>query len=185
MESYKELPPSETLETVHSLIPYLDANEVERKKSIYLSYRFTGFAIREAIGHADISESTLRRWREVDSKFVELEAQTTGPDRAKLKKEVINEQFIRNFRRVLDMDGKVIEKMHYQPDEMTKAELDWMGRMRSHYTATQMELLERILDPNSAKGETFDQMLLYAFRQKRDANGNLLEEERIQFETHN
>lgn len=176
MNSYKSLPASETLESVHSLIPYLDANEVERKKSTYLSYRFTGFSIREAVELADISESTLRRWRELDEKFVGLEAQTTGEARHQLKREVIGTKFMRNFTRVLDMDAKVIEKMHTAPDTLTKQETDWMARMRSHYTAAQMELLERILDPNIAKSQTFDQMLLSAFRVRRDVEGNVVEE---------
>lgn len=177
MESYTGLPPSETLEAVHSLIPYLDANETERKKSIYLSYRFTSFSIREAVELADISESTLRRWRELDTKFVELEAQATGESRHQLKREVINTKFIRNYTRVLDMDAKVIEKLHYAPETMSRAESDWMARMRSHYTPVQMEMLERILDPNIAKSQTFDQMILRAFRVQRDAQGNILEEE--------
>jgi hypothetical protein len=176
MTTYKELPVSETLESVHSLIPYEDSNETERKKSTYLSYRYSGFSIREAIGLASISESTLRRWRDIDEKFTGLEQQATGEGRSKLRKEVIQTQFIRNYRRVLDLDSTILEKMHYAPDSLSKSEDSYLARMRSHYTPQQMELLERILDPSIAKNVSFDQMLLSAFRVTKTPDGTEVQE---------
>ena len=168
----QEVQKSDTVEVTKSLMPFLSGGATEEKKAEYLSYRFTGFSVREACALAKIDQSTVQRWRSptiqqgkwYDETFAELERECTGVNRGKIRKEVIALLFTRNFHLVLRRDGEILmrvlgmeKEINDQGIEVTvppsAGDIKYLEKARSHYGPQQLEVLERMLDPEMAGGE--------------------------------
>lgn len=182
-------PKSDTLEAAKSIMPLLGVGDVtSENKALYLSYRMTGFSVREACKLADIHEYTVRRWRGTsqqegskhlaDPQFAELEAACSGPDRAKLRKEILHLLFTRNYRLVLERDFEVLMKALGKVEVRTEAgdyvkvppsveDHQYLLRARGHYTPQQAEVIERMIDPSEDGTAKFD-ITDFVFRMSRE-----------------
>ncbi len=166
-------PHSDTLEAAKSIMPLLGVGDVtSENKALYLSYRMTGFSVREACKLADIHEYTVRRWRGTsqqegskhlaDPQFAELEAACSGPDRAKLRKEITHLLFTRNYRLVLERDYEVLMKALGKVEVRTEGgeyvkvppsveDHQYLMRARGHYTPQQADIIDRMIDPSESE----------------------------------
>lgn len=167
---------SSVSEASKSIMPFLGGDVTGERKASYLSYRFTGFSFREACALAEIHQKTILRWRKegsewYDPKFAELEVASTGPDRAKHRKEVIALLFTRNYHLVLRRDYEILMKSLGQvmkeeddgfeyPVMPTQEETNYLLKSRSHYTPSQIEVLEKLLDPTQTEEFSLSEFLL-------------------------
>jgi hypothetical protein len=128
---------------VQSLLPW----GRDDAKARYLSYRASGFTIREALKICECAHSTLSGWRK-DPQFVQVEEHL--PEIAqKVRAEYVSLEFVRNFRLVLEKDYKVLKTCLNMSDEpVTKSDLDYLLKMRTFYTPQQLQIVEAL-----AKGE--------------------------------
>lgn len=160
---------SETQLAAQALIPVFADDPTSEPKSKYLSYLFCGFSIRESKELAGIPhEWSLRRWRKGDPQFAAIEQQAWGPDRAKIRHEIVQGLFLRNYRRVLDKDAQVIASA-VSGEPMSKNDHDYLLRARAHYTPQQMQVLEQLLMPQSkAQAFDIDKFILEAAERMKD-----------------
>jgi len=155
-----------------ALAPFFPADVNGERKAEYLSYRFTGFTVREAVALSHLHEWDPRRWRQRDPVFADLEQQATGPRRGEIRREVLQNLFLRNYRRVLEKDAQVIEHSLSEPDTMSKGDFDYLVRMRAHYTPQQLQILEGLLKPNAFNGQDISRLIMEAFSQSPDGQVN-------------
>lgn len=166
-------PESETIESIKSILPFISGDAVDESKGNYLSYRYTGFSMREACELAGIHQQTVQRWRgrlkhhkdNYDPVFVELEKEVSGDNRVRIRAETLQILFSRNFHLVLRRDHEVLRRaagLDTFPSEdggetlvraMSKEDHVYMNRIRAYYTPQQLDVIERLANPNSKDGE--------------------------------
>jgi hypothetical protein len=128
----------------------------DSKKSTYLSYRATGFTIRESVEFVGVTERTLRNWRRYDPEFARWDREALGELRQKLGDRYLEIEFRRNYRLILQKDYDVIKKSVEDKEPLTYQESQYLLKARSHYTPQQLETIERILSGSEGGGEEFD-----------------------------
>ena len=168
-------PESETIEAVKSILPFISGYAMDESKGNYLAYRFTGFSMREACEMAGIHQQTVQRWRgrlkhhkdNHDPKFVELENEVTGNNRVRIRAETLQILFSRNFHLVLRRDYDVIRRISgletFKSEDgeneikrvASKEDHIYMNRIRAYYTPQQMDVIERLANPNTKDGDGF------------------------------
>lgn len=122
-----------------SMIPW----NLDDEKALYLGYRASGLSIRETCRMIGRSKQWLS-WCRNDPKFKELEGRI--PEyRRDLAKEYIELEFFRNFRLTLEKDYRILLKSLHEPVLMTKADTDYLLKMRSQYSPQQIQILEAIV----------------------------------------
>ncbi len=166
-------PESETIESIKSILPFISGDAVDESKGNYLAYRYTGFSMREACELAGIHQQTVQRWRgnikhhqpSHDPLFVELEKEVTGINRVRIRAETLQILFSRNFHLVLRRDHEVLRRaagLDTFPSEdgsrtitraMSKEDHVYMNRIRAYYTPQQLDVIERLANPNAKDGE--------------------------------
>lgn len=144
---------SETLESAKSLIPYLGQYDYDSNKSQYLAYRYTGFSIGEACEMIGIKQFTVRKWRDRDSVFKELEEKSTGSTSVELRKQIVHTIYLRNYYRFLQKDEQIIRKSmdvdrRGNTIELSPQENQYLLRARQHYTPAQLEALSMAINLN-------------------------------------
>ena len=154
-------------EAARSILPYLAGETWGEKKVNYLSHRFTGFSVREAISFAGIHERTIRRWRKEDPDFVELEQSASSPNRAQTRKEILHLLFTRNYHLMLKLDYDVLMKVMGLakdedgfPVEPSRREMDYLNKARSHYGPQQVQAIENLINSNSNQSFDFGEFVL-------------------------
>jgi len=185
---------SHTVEAVKSIMPFLNQGETGETKANYLSYRFTGFSVRESCVLANIGQKTVTRWRDpnrkwYDPEFAEMELACTGENRHQIRKEVLTLLFTRNYHLILRKDGEVLKRALgldtiEMPDGkhvakmMTKEDTAYLNKARGHYTPQQMEVIDRMIDPRAEHEFDINDFLFRMTRRTRDT------EEVLEIEAH-
>ncbi len=168
-------PESETIESIKSILPFISGDAVDESKGNYLSYRYTGFSMREACELAGIHQQTVQRWRgrlsnhpqkENEAElFIELEKAVTGDQRVKIRAETLQILFARNFHLVLRRDHEILrraaglDKFKSEDGEtdisrsLSKEDHVYLNRIRAYYTPQQLDVIERLANPNAKDGE--------------------------------
>lgn len=153
------VPASEVLEAVGSLLPYLYG---DTRKFDYLTWRYAGIGFAKALKLAEIPNSSLIvRWRREDELFLSLEQSLAGPGRNAVRREISLLLFLRNYALVLKRDYNVLLKAldigpvdeAGNPIPMTVEEQLYLREARKHYTPQQTEALERLLRVATEGGE--------------------------------
>ncbi len=155
-----ELVQGETLEAAKSLIPYLSGQE---GKFDYLSLRYSGFSLKEAVQMAKVTDRQLQEWRALDAKFRYLESQLAGEFRKDIRKEISSLVFLRNYHMALRKDAQIFHKALVADDsdeQMTDHDHRYLLEARKHYTAQQMAVVEGVVGVGQeAKGE-FEELMI-------------------------
>lgn len=132
-----------------SVIPY----QRDDHRALFLGYRACGLSIREALHLIDRSAAWLSGQRH-DPEFVELESRI--PEfRETLRREYAEIDFYRNFRLVMEKDHRILlralgmrigadGKMEKDDEPLNKAEHEYLLKMRTQYSPTQLQILEAI-----------------------------------------
>ena len=173
----KLTPESETIESIKSILPFISGDAVDESKGNYLSYRYTGFSMREACEMAGIHQQTVQRWRgrlanhpqkENEAEiFINLEKEVSGENRVRIRAETLQILFARNFHLVLRQDHEVLRRAAgldtFESEDggqtltraMSKEDHVYLNRIRAYYTPQQLDVIERLANPNEKDG-SFD-----------------------------
>lgn len=120
------------------------------RKASYLSYRAAGFSIKESCALVPVSLVTVHQWRRDDEEFREWE---TGEKLAWLQSNVSHNlmqmEFLRNFRLALKLDGKILLKAATYLDGMSDREMEILKVIRKHYTPQDILAVQRALVPET------------------------------------
>ena len=142
-------------QTLLSRIPHLAGGpRTAAGKADYLGYRATGFPIRQALYLADISWSTLKRWRDTDSEFANIETNRIEELQSSVGNDLIHLGFLRNMRLAMKIDFKILLKAVHHMESLTDREYQYLKRMRSLYGSSELLAVNRALMPEG--GEDFD-----------------------------
>ena len=118
------------------------------RKASYLSYRASGFSVREAYALVPVSFATVKAWRRDDPEFREWES---GEKLAWLQSNVAHDllqmEFMRNFRLCLRLDKKILFKASLSLASMTDREVEVLKVIRKHYTPKDILIVQKALEP--------------------------------------
>ena len=139
-----------------SLIPF----RRDDHKARYLGYLACGFSVREALEEVGCTKSSLSLWRDIPTFAI---AEQRIPEiRRELSREYISLDFCRNFRLVLEKDGKVLRKSlgkdlnnEGKSIPMTFEENQYLLKMRGCYTPQQLGLLETLIKADEESDGSF------------------------------
>jgi hypothetical protein len=112
-------------------------------KARYLSYRASGFCIREALHMTGNAQSTLSLWRH-DPQFAELE-NNIQQIAQKLRTEYTSLEFTRNFRMIMEKDYQVLKRCLNPKEELCKGDMEYLLKMRGFYTPQQLQIVESLV----------------------------------------
>jgi len=139
------------LAVAKSLIPW----PWDDNKAKYLGYRAISFTSKEAARLVGVRLSAVSNWRE-NPEFAAAEKYVFENRRA-IADEFIEAEFKRNFGLVLVKDRQIIEKSLNGGLE-SKAENDYLLKMRQYYTPQQYQIIKSIVTgiPVNNDEESFD-----------------------------
>jgi len=135
----------------------------ESKRASYLSKRICNFTVRESCQLANVSEKSVRRWRE-DEHFRYLDTEGMTDLRKRLSTELLDMQFTRNFHLFLEKDFKVLFK-DAVGETLTEEESGYLHKIRSHYTPQSLAMIKQLLGGGSVE-KPFDFTALLMNNQK-------------------
>lgn len=115
----------------------------DTRKTQYISYRASGFTVREACHMLNLHERTIQRWRSADSEFAELDTKGLSELRQKYAKDFAYAEFMRNFRMVMDRDFRALYKSLTEPEKLTTEDHRYLNKIRGYYTPEALSSIER------------------------------------------
>ncbi len=134
-------------EALLSLIPLQTGDS---RKAKYLSWRATGFSVREACVLTPCTHGTLMRWRKEDAEFAKFETEFLRTLQKGISKDIIYMEFSRNMRLAMFQDFKVLYKAAYDLDSLSKNEREHLKMIRRLYTPADLVVLEKAVAPEDA-----------------------------------
>lgn len=147
--------PSDTQAIADSLAPAFGEDDPRTR---YLSFRASGFSVREAAHLVGVHQRTVLRWRHDHPEVAEYE-RNIGQIRQKFGANFAYAEFLRNFRLVMIQDGKLLYKQATRPTELTQEDKMALNRIRQYYTPQQMEVVRAALAggaPGAGLGPQFN-----------------------------
>ncbi len=145
---------TETEGKVESLIPYIIHSYAEGGKKIrYFSYILAGFAKREAVKLADVHTKTVDTW-EKDPQFMDM-LNFLPEIKRRLSDQIIDLEYTRNFRLILDKDFRVLFK-DATNEFLTTDEEEYLKLIRKFYTPQQLVMVKQLATGGPQTTETFD-----------------------------
>ncbi len=142
------MPDTETDSIAKSFLPMLVddgfGNTTTAKRAEYLSKRICNFSVRESCQLANVSEKTVRRWRDADPDFLRMDTEGMTELRKNFSTEYIDMQFTRNFHLVLQKDFKVLYK-DAVGESLTEPEGKYLEKIRAHYTPQSLGMVKQLL----------------------------------------
>jgi len=117
----------------------------ESKRADYLSKRICNFSVRESCQLAQVSEKSVRRWREADLEFNRLDTEGMTELRKALSTQLLDFQFTRNMHLVLQKDFRVLYKDAVEPEHMTEKDTEYLNKIRQHYTPQSLAMVKQLL----------------------------------------
>ena len=152
------MPDTETDSIAKSFLPMLTddgfGDTTSAKRAEYLSKRICNFSVRESCQLAKGAEKTVRRWRDADPDFLDLDTKGMTELRRKSSTEYIDMQFTRNFHLVLQKDFRVLYK-DATGQQLGLSEIGYLEKIRAHYTPQSLAMVKQLLGGGSTK-EPFD-----------------------------
>ncbi len=136
---------SDTEEMALSLLPKLEGDGFDSKRADYLSKRVCNFSVRESCQLANVSEKSVRRWRDADPEFLKLDTDGMTELRKKLSAQYIDMEFTRNFHLVLQKDFKILYKDAVDNEHLTEDEKGYLLKIRQHYTPQSLAMVKQLL----------------------------------------
>ena len=137
-----------------SLIAEFDDVGQDARKIDYLKHRYAGFNRKESATITGVKLSTANQWIKNDPRVARFDQLVTTGKRRELRKDVLQEEWYRNFYLVLQRDGYVL-KQHTRMGSppMTKQDWDYYSQMRKMYTPDAWSSIEKVI---SGQGGTFN-----------------------------
>lgn len=152
-----------------ALLGEFDPDGQDARKVSYLRNRYAGFNRKEAGILAGVRISTVNKWMKEDERVVRMDAVVSTGQRQEFRKEVLQEEWYRNFYLVLQRDAYVLRKVHGLLEEpylevgangqlkqrmgsppMQKQDWDYYSQMRKMYTPDAWASVEKALTSQAA-----------------------------------
>ncbi len=118
------------------------------RKASYLTYRSAGFSVRESCMLAEVSFATIKKWRREDEEFRQWEGERLDWLRRNISSDLMQMEFMRNFRLALRRDFKLLFKGNYDLAGMTEREYDLLKSIRKHYTPQDLLAIQKAMEPD-------------------------------------
>jgi len=151
-------------DALSSLLNQFDGEGSDTRKVDYLKHRYAGFRRKEAATIAGLTIATINKWLKDDPRVAEFDNLVTTEKRKPLRKEVLQEEWYRNFYLVMQKDAYVLRKAHGLLEEtilsidshgkqtrrvgspvMQKADWDYYAQMRKMYTPEAWASIEKAM----------------------------------------
>ncbi len=118
------------------------------RKASYLSYRAGGFSVRESCALVPVTHGTVKAWRRDDEEFRGWESgERLAWLQSNVAHDLIQMEFMRNFRLCLRLDKKVLYRAALSLDLLTDREMEVLKVIRKHYTPSDIMAVQRALQP--------------------------------------
>ena len=123
---------SDTVNQVKALVPaFIDSDEEKRD---YLSWRICGFSPKEAMHYTNIRPVELQRWFQTDEAFARVETEQLPTLRKEAVQEVLNQEQLRNSRKVQQLDADVLNQALVGGiDTLGKNSVEYLKLVRTQY----------------------------------------------------
>ena len=152
--------PSGEMSALSSRIPKLAGGPLtSAAKEEYLTYRATGFPIRQALALTNVNQSPLGRWRRSDPDFAMWETEKLPELQSTMGQEVLKLSFMRNMRLALATDFKVLLKAAISLEALTDREMKVLMRIRNMYAPSDLLTITKALEPSSESPNFADLIL--------------------------
>ncbi len=157
-------PEQAELQALGALIADFEGDGQDSKKLEYLKHRYAGFRRSEAAVLTDVKLSTINRWIKNDPRVAHFDNLVSTGNRRELRKEVLEEEWYRNFHLVILQDAHILKKASGLLEEevteilpngktrrvticppMTKADWDRFGQMRKMYNMDAWATIEKVV----------------------------------------
>lgn len=139
---------NDTEEIAQSFLPMIQGDgfgdTTDSKRANYLSKRVCNFSVRESCKLAKVSEKSIRRWRDSDPVFCQLDTEGMSDLRKSFGNELIDMEYTRNFHLVLQKDFKVLYK-DATGGTLTEDEKEYILKIRQHYTPQSLAMVKQLL----------------------------------------
>ena len=145
----KDITPTEGM--IQSLIPHWIEGD---KKAAYLGYLVAGFSKHESVKLAGIHKKTLSRWQDGDPDFIEF-VNRLPEIRQTLNDQLLDLEFTRNFKLVLNKDFRVLYK-DATGKPLSDQEQAYLQAIRKFYTPQHLVQLRQLLSGQDDGGQAFD-----------------------------
>lgn len=141
-----------------------DPDSHDNHKVAYLRNRYAGFTRKEAGVLAGVRIGTVNKWLKEDERVTRMDAVVSTGRRQEFRKEILQEEWYRNFYLVLHRDAYVLRKVHGLLEEpylevsakgvlkrklgsppMQKQDWDYYSQMRKMYTPDAWASIEKAL----------------------------------------
>jgi hypothetical protein len=158
-------------EALTSLIAEFD-DAADARKIDYLKHRYAGFNRKESATLAGVKLPTSNKWLKEDPRVARFDELVSTGKRRELRKDVLQEEWFRNFALVMKRDAYILKKVHGLLEErvldidihgarawrtgspmMTKSDWDEYTHMRKMYTPDAWASIEKAI---SGKGIEFN-----------------------------
>jgi transposase len=151
-------------EALLSILAEFDSDPADARKIDYLKNRYAGFRRKEAATLVGVSIITVNKWIKLDTRVARYDALVSTGKRREFRKDVLQEEWFRNFYLVLRRDEYILKKVHGLLEEsylevtasgkqtrkvgspaMRKEDWDYFAQMRKMYTPDAWASIEKVL----------------------------------------
>mgnify|MGYP004448955605 CR=1 FL=1 len=151
-------------EALVSMLEEFSPDGADARKVDFLRGRYAGFRRKEAAKLAGVSLSTANKWIKEDNRVARYDDVVSTGKRREFRKEVLQEEWFRNFWLVLQRDAYILKKAHGLLEEpylevtangshvrkvgspaMRKEDWDYYGQMRKMYTPDAWSSIEKVI----------------------------------------
>jgi len=177
LDTINALAPADTTQdenqTLTAMLSEFDSDGPDAKKVDYLRHRYAGFNRKESGALAGIKIATVNKWLKEDTRVANMDLVVSTGQRRELRREVLQEEWFRNFYLVLQRDAYILKKVHGLIDNepyldvnskgelvrktgsppMVKADWDYFSQMRKMYNPEAWASIEKAI---STKDGSFD-----------------------------
>ena len=182
-------PESEPL-ALESLLREFDADGRDKLKVDYIRHRYAGFTRKESGMLAGVTITTVNKWLKEDPRTKEADLIVSTGQRQGLRREVLQEEWFRNFYLVLQRDAYLLKKAHGMLEEivlernskgqlvrklgsppMQKQDWDYFSQMRKMYTPDAWGAIEKAISNQGVQFNVAEFILNLAQTQQVNMNG--------------
>ena len=111
-------PEESELEALGALIADFEGDGQDENKLTYLKHRYAGFRQRESAILTGIKQSTIKRWIKEDPRVAHFDQLVSTGNRRELRKQVLQEEWFRNYHLVAARDSYILRKVHGMLEEV-------------------------------------------------------------------
>lgn len=137
----------------------------------YLSFRFLGFSMREAINLAHITYNQVQLWYKDDKSFYDLDKYKLPRLRQQESLNWMTDIWEQNFQLLAARDRWVFQKAYLDPDMLTEPEKKWLEARHKLYTPeslARLRVTRNLVQPQKLGDRTSFQELVMSMQKNQE-----------------